>query len=278
VGGCDGRAIGAAAGGSRVARIAGRVVLPGRLVGLVALAALLSGLAGWAGAAGAQDAIDFPKLTGRVVDRAGLLDAKQRTQLSAYLEGHENATTNQVVVVTVDSLEGRPIEEYGYQLGRHWGIGQEGEDNGVLLIVAPKERKVRIEVGYGLEGVLTDAISSNIVHAVILPEFKRGAMAQGIMAGAVSIVEALGGEYRMREHRQPTAEHAPLALPVALMILGAFVFLTFNRGGPSGLRRRGVYFGPVIGGSRGGGFGGGMGGGFGGGGGGFGGGGASGGW
>jgi len=123
-----------------------------------------------------------------------------------------------------------------------------------------------------------DAISSNIVNAVILPAFRRGDLEGAIAAGTVSIIEALGGEYRMREHRPARRHRGPAnVLPVALMILGAFVLLTFNRGGRSGFRR-GAYFGPMIGGGRGGFGGGGFGGGFGGGGGSFGGGGASGGW
>lgn len=142
-----------------------------------------------------QAAPDFPALTGRVVDGAGLLSVSARTQLEQQLATHEKESSNQVVVVTVDSLQGYPIEDYGYQLGRHWGIGQKGKDNGVLLIVAPNERKVRIEVGYGLEGVLTDALSKNIIETVITPPFKQGKMAQGIVAGTGAILAALGGSY-----------------------------------------------------------------------------------
>ena len=227
--------------------------------------------------AAAQGEIDFPKLSGRVVDEVGVLPRPERMRLSQVLEAHENATSNQVVVVTLDSLQGRPIEEFGYRLGRHWGIGQEGKNNGVLLIVAPNERKVRIEVGYGLEGTLTDAISSNIVNGVILPAFRRGDLAGGIEDGAISITQALGGKYEMRQRTVSSSSSPPtfslliLALIVLLFISSAF--------GPSRSRhRRGGYVGPMIGGGRGGFGGGGFGGGFGGGGGGFGGGGASGGW
>lgn len=87
--------------------------------------------------------------------------------------------TNQVVVATIPSLEGQEIEEYGYRLGRHWGIGQKDKNNGVLLIVAPQERRVRIEVGYGLEGTLTDALSSRIVKQEILPWFRKGTNGDG---------------------------------------------------------------------------------------------------
>ena len=218
-----------------------------------------------------------PELGGRVVDGAGLLSPAAERALDERLAGHERASRNQVVVVTVDSLQGRTIEEFGYQLGRAWGIGQAGEDNGVLLIVAPNERKVRIEVGYGLEGTLTDALSSNIIHSVVLPAFRRGDTEGGIEAGAVAIIDALGGEYEMR----PTGGQRPQGPPSvgALVLVVAFVILMSVLRGPHLGGRRGVFFGPGLGGRSRGGFGGGFGGGgFGGGGGGFGGGGASGGW
>src|SRR5690606_31965183 len=102
--------------------------------------------------------------TGRVVDEARLLSAEQEATLTTRLEALEAETSDQLVVVTVNDLEGYPIEDYGYRLGRAWGIGQAEDDSGVLLIVAPNERKVRIEVGYGLEPILTDALSARIIH------------------------------------------------------------------------------------------------------------------
>ena len=109
------------------------------------------------------------------------------------LAAHERATGDQVVVVTVASLQRYPIEGYGYELGRDWGIGQKGKNNGALLIVAPNEHKVRIEVGYGLEGQLTDAKSRAIIDNYILPSFKRGDFNFGVLAGATEMVRALGG-------------------------------------------------------------------------------------
>ncbi len=135
----------------------------------------------------------FPQLTGRVVDDAGVLDSRTVGELTLMLADHERTTGQQVVVVTLHSLQGYTIEDYGYQLGRHWGIGQKGVNNGALLIVAPKEHKVRIEVGYGLEGQLTDAISSTIIQNYILPSFKRGDYSAGIVAGTTSILSVLGG-------------------------------------------------------------------------------------
>ena len=135
----------------------------------------------------------FPPLTGRVVDDAGVLDTWTQSELTDMLAAHEGATGEQVVVVTLDSLQGYTIEDYGYQLGRHWGIGQKGKNDGALLIVAPKEHKVRIEVGYGLEGTLTDAASATIIQNYILPSFKRGDFNAGVLAGTTSILQVLGG-------------------------------------------------------------------------------------
>jgi len=205
-----------------------------------------------------------------------MLDAGAARRLAESLAAHERAAGNQVVVVTLPSLGGHSIEEYGYRLGRHWGIGQRGRDNGVLLIVASQERRVRIEVGYGLEGVLTDAISANIINAVILPQFRRARFAAGIEAGAAAIIEALGGSYSMRSAsaRERRGPPLPFFLIIAL-VMATVVASRLARG-----RWDGGWIGPGYGGgSSSGGFGGGgSGGGFSGGGGGFGGGGASGGW
>ncbi len=138
----------------------------------------------------------FPTLTGRVVDNAELLSSSEHERLTRLLAEHESQTTNQVVVVTLKSLQGYGIEDFGYQLGRHWGIGQEGKDNGVLLVVAPTERKVRIEVGYGLEGTLTDALSRDIIETRILPAIKKGDYEAGIGRGMEGILSALAGTYR----------------------------------------------------------------------------------
>lgn len=137
----------------------------------------------------------FPTLSGRVVDEAGLLSPGARQAITAQLAAHENATSNQVVVVTLADLQGYTIEDYGYQLGRHWGIGQAKLSNGVLLIIAPKERKVRIEVGYGLEGTLTDALSHDIIQNRILPRFRQQQFEAGITEGVNSILAVLQGSY-----------------------------------------------------------------------------------
>lgn len=217
--------------------------------------------------------ISFPELTGRVVDNAGLIDAATEQELTQMLAAHEQSSTNQVVVVTVNDLQGTTIEDFGYQLGRTWGIGQKDADNGALLLVAKEERKVRIEVGYGLEGVLTDAVSSNIIHAIILPKFKQAQFNEGIKEGAQAIVAALGNDYQMRENPEEEKRIPFLGMVFLVAIFLMFPILTAALGATGGSRYgRGGFIG-------GGGFGGGgLGGGFGGGGGSFGGGGASGGW
>jgi uncharacterized protein len=136
----------------------------------------------------------FPALTGRVVDDAHILSASAIQSLGQMLEEYERGTSNQVVVATIPSLQGTSIEDYGYQLGRAWQVGQKDKNNGVLLIIAPKERKVRIEVGYGLEPLLTDAASSTIVNDIILPAFRSGNMEQGIIDGTQAILSVLGGK------------------------------------------------------------------------------------
>jgi uncharacterized protein len=156
--------------------------------------------------ANALAAADFPSLTGRVVDAASLLPEDVQQQLEQQLEQHEQETSNQVVVVTLPSLQGYAIDDYGYQLGRHWGIGQAERDNGVLLIVAPNEREVRIEVGYGLEGVLTDAGSHAIIEDVMLPQFRDNHYEAGILQGVNAILGTLQGSYEPVA-RRPAIDH-----------------------------------------------------------------------
>jgi uncharacterized protein len=163
------------------------------LIRKLSLAAIL--LVSFTGSEGAlAQEITFPSLTGRVVDEANLLGAAARADLEAKLAALEEKTTDQLVVVTVRSLGGRSIEEYGYRLGRSWAIGQKDKNNGVLLIVAPNERKVRVEVGYGLEGALPDAISNLIIQNVILPRFKANDYPGGIASGVDEIIKVLSGE------------------------------------------------------------------------------------
>lgn len=242
-----------------------------------------------------QSAPEFPPLTGRVVDQAGLLSPTAEAAVTEKLAALEGQTGDQLVVVTLTSLQDREIEDYGYQLGRAWGIGKSENDTGALLIVAPNERKVRIEVGYGLEPVLTDAMSSHIIQTDILPAFKVGGFERGITQGVDAIIAQLTLDPTEAAARAADVEPEPVKFPIGPIVLVGLVFLFIviglmqaARGG--GRRRRGDLGSILVwtaaealrhSASSGGGGGGGFrsgGGGFSGGGGSFGGGGASGGW
>jgi len=224
-----------------------------------------------------QAALTFPALTGRVVDTAQMIDPAVREQLSQQLQALEQTSGDQIVVVTVPDLQGLPIEDYGYQLGRHWGIGQKGKDNGALLIVARDERKLRIEVGYGLEGVLTDAQSWVIINQVIAPAFKTGNYSKGISDGVAAMLQVVGGDPLAVPAHVADANFAKdnPAFSIGLFVLLLIVLWLCNR---MGLPVGAILLAILSSSGRGGGGGGGGGGGFRGGGGGFGGGGASGGW
>jgi uncharacterized protein len=191
--------------------------------------------------AAAAQSLAFPALSGRIVDEAGLLDAAARTALTETLAELEQKTTDQVVVVTLKSLQGTSIEDYGYQLGRRWQIGQKDKNNGVLLIVAPNERKVRIEVGYGLEGTLTDAVSKLIIESSILPRFKVADFAGGIKRGVEDIVQVLGGDAQEWQNRaaqrlapdrvQPVPDGTTWPAIIALLVgIGLLVFCIVRGG------------------------------------------------
>lgn len=252
----------------------------------------------------------FPPLTGRVVDGANLLDPAQEQALTQKLQALEQQSGRQLVVATFPSLEGRSIEDYGYRLGRTWAIGDKEKDDGVLLIVAPNERRVRIETGYGARVFLTDALSSIIIRNAITPRFKAGDFPGGIDAGVDAIAEQMRlppeeAAKRLQEAEagaatsRQTSNGAGLVPLVFWGLVVCFVFLSFARRASGrryrGKRRRGGGIDPMVvlwgldvlshaarnsGGGGGGGFGGfgGGGGGFSGGGGSFGGGGASGSW
>jgi uncharacterized protein len=224
----------------------------------------------------AAAASEYPKPTGHVTDAAGVMPAEAQAALETRLTTLEATTGIELAVATIPDLQGKIIEDYANGLYRAWGIGKRGKNNGVLLLVAPADRKVRIEVGYGLEGVITDALSSQIVRREVVPRFKAGDLPGGITAGADALIS----------HLELPADQQAAALAAAdkpgrerdggnwfgtliwIVIILVWIFLSVARGGRG--RRRGpvILWGPGIGGNWGGG--GGFGG-FGGGGGGFGG-------
>lgn len=147
----------------------------------------------------------FPALTGRVVDGANILSAATKADLNTKLAVLEQKTSRQLVVVTIPSLGGYEISDYGYQLGRAWGIGQKSLNNGILFIVAPTEHKTRIEVGYGLEPIVTDALSSVIIQSRVLPSFRKGDFNAGVVAGTDALIEQLSLETSVAEKRAAVA-------------------------------------------------------------------------
>ncbi len=263
-----------------------------RILLLLALALVF----GWSQPADAQN---FPKLTGRVVDQADLLDPAQEVGLAAKLQNLENTTQRQMVVATVASLEGNDIADYGYKLGRHWGIGDKVRNDGIVLLVAPNERKVHFAVGYGLEPVMPDIFAYRVIQDDILPRFKSGDFPGGINAG----VDRASAQLRLppeeaakvaaaaEKKKRQSSNGGEISAIIFWLFIFFFVILPIIRAfGSAGRRHRGRDndgLGPIIiwGGGSGGGssWGGGGssswgGGGFSGGGGSFGGGGASGGW
>lgn len=212
-----------------------RIAGPLRVFGLaLACAVLAAGLA--------FAAPKFPPLTGRVVDNAQLLSPQAEAGLTEDLAQLEAQTGRQFVVVTLADLQGYPIEDYGYQLGRAWGVGDEDRDDGVLLIVAPNERAVRVEVGYGLEPVLTDALSSLIIQQKILPAFKRGEMEAGVVSGAEAIIAQLSlPEDQARAVAAAPAEKGgggSIGIPTIFIVLIVFWLIGGVLGAFSPRRRR----------------------------------------
>lgn len=172
---------------------------------------------------------NFPSLTGRVVDNAQILTTSQIKSLTAILKKHEEQTSNQIVILTLKNLDGYEIADYGYQVARYWQLGQKDKNNGVLLLISLDDRKLRIEVGYGLEGVLTDKISHEIIEYTIKPEFKKGEYYQGISKGATAIIKSIKGEYTKSSSPQTYKDESFISLLpfefLGFITLFIFVFL-----------------------------------------------------
>jgi uncharacterized protein len=243
---------------------------------LLALSAVLPGSA---------LARDIPALRGPVNDYAGVLSVELRSRVEAQLLAYKQQTGHELALLTVPSLDGDAIEEFSIRVMEAWKLGDEARDDAALLLVAMADRKLRIEVNYGLEGELTDATSARIIREIITPEFKRGDPEAGIVAGLSAIMAATGGQgiplpERPVQRSQRSQRRSVGFPPLLLLALFVLPFLLGGRGGRGGRGRSWgaapLFFGGGFGGGSG--FGGGRsGGGFGGGGGGFGGGGGSGG-
>jgi uncharacterized protein len=172
----------------------------------------------------------FPPLSGRIVDEVGLLSADDKRALEGELKALEEKSTDQLVVYIARSLEGYPIEDFGYRLGRFWQIGQKDKNNGVILIVAPNERKVRIEVGRGLEPQLTDLMSKLIIENAVLPAFRRNDFAGGVKAGVRDIRDVLLGDAEaVKERARSGVKRSPTSGSgqISLIFLFFFIVMAF---------------------------------------------------
>jgi uncharacterized protein len=212
-----------------------------RLAGLIGLLLALAFGAAALAQAPAAPAPKFPALTGRVVDDAHVLSPQVQADLTAKLADLEQRTSRQLVVVTLPSLQGYDIADYGYQLLRSWRIGQTGLDNGAIFIVAPGEHKVRVEVGYGLEPILTDGLSSVILQEQVLPKFRSGDVSGGIVAGTTALIGQLGSDTSTAEAKAAAAEHhvyyrhrSPIGAIVPILLLFFIGSALFRRRGGGG--------------------------------------------
>lgn len=198
---------------------------------------------------------NYPELTGRIVDQVGLLTNADKAQIEAELAALEDTSTDQIAVVTVKSLDGYSIEDYAIGLARKWGIGQKDKDNGVVLLVAPTERKVRIEVGRRLEPMLTDTMSKLIIQNAILPAFRRNDFAGGIRSGVRDIKDVLLGDAEAVAKRARGRNRNEITTEEMIMLafwLAIFAYIFWQqyqqakRMGPYARRRRHLDDGTVI--------------------------------
>ena len=178
---------------------------------------------------GRAQQLEVPYLTGRVVDEAEILKPDTRRRITEQLQAHERKTTNQIAVLTVPTLRGESVEEFAVRVFEQWKLGQKGKDNGVLLVVAPQDRRMRIEVGYGLEGTLTDVAASRIIRDVMAPRFRAGDYDSGIAQGVAAIVSRLEGDPAAAEESPPQAQSSEFIpapdMPLHEKVLfGAFIF------------------------------------------------------
>lgn len=200
----------------------------------IALAAAVSVAAASAAPAVAQGAV--PRNDGWVTDLAGMLDPDEERSLEALMESYKAGSGHEIALLTVPELGGNSLERYALEVARGWGIGGKETNAGALLLVAKRERKIRIEVGRGLEGTLTDSISGRIIRDVIAPRFKRGDLYGGIRAGIEAMHAAAGGDYGKIPGRRGKAATGIAALVPLLFFLAVWIaiFRAARRGGRGG--------------------------------------------
>ena len=172
---------------------------------------------------------DIPYMTGRVTDNAQILTAQTRSLLTESLKAHENRTGNQIAILTVPSLNNENIEDYAVEVFNEWKLGQKGKDNGLLILIAPNDRRMRIEVGYGLEGTLTDGTAGQIIHTIMTPKFKNGDYNGGITDGVKAVMAVLEGNelssaYTGTEKTNSFNIEEPVMSIKQRILMGAFIF------------------------------------------------------
>ena len=172
--------------------------------------------------------LDIPGLKGRVNDYAGMLSSATIQSLESELKGFEQTDSTQIVVLTVPSLEGEAIEDFSIRVAEAWKIGHRGSDNGAILVIAQKDRKMRIEVGYGLEGRLTDLVSGQIIRNIIAPEFKAGDYNKGVLDGINAMIATVRGEYKQADRQHlSTGAKDPSQVLIPIIV---FLFLVTRLG------------------------------------------------
>ena len=195
-------------------------------------------------------ALDVPELTGRVNDYAAMISPATRQQLETVLADFEGQESTQLAVLTIPSLEGAVLEEYSLQVAESWRLGQKGRDNGALLLIVKNDRKLRIEVGYGLEGKLTDLTSGRIIRDIIKPNFRKGDFDRGVSEGVSAMIAAVRGEFQAEPTAAPSASSSAGGDSGGLIAFVAMAFFVFARiigkhpwiGGTIG-----AIFAPIIG-------------------------------
>ncbi|WP_425276939.1 TPM domain-containing protein [Spirosoma oryzicola] len=220
---------------------------------------------------GTPDAVipDKPNPPRLVNDFAGILSGSERNQLEQKLRAYNDSTSTQITVVIVKTTEPYPIGDFAFQVGRKWGVGQQGKNNGLVLAWATQTRKVFIATGYGLEGAIPDAIAKRIISNTIVPAFKQEQYYQGLDKATTEIIQRASGEYKADPKDQSDGDGAGFLIWVVIIFVIIFIISRRNRGGGNGSNRGGGFFPPVFfptstysgwGGSRGGGWSGGGGG------------------
>jgi uncharacterized protein len=166
-------------------------------------------------------ALDTPRLMGRVNDYAKILSPQERQQLDDSLAGYEEQTSNQIVILTVSSLAGDSLEDFSIRTAERWKLGQKDKNNGILILVVKNDRKIRIEVGYGLEPKITDAFSGQVIRQIITPAFRNGQYYQGLNDAVVAMTEKIGGEFTSDRLSRPVYRVNQLSLAGANVTEGS---------------------------------------------------------